>query len=654
MFLHRAKENLFNEKDRWFSFVPVLVGIGIGIYFTLSFEPSIWISLGIIEALILLAVIFRFRPPVLFILMIFAFIMFGFTLVQLKAFRLSKDYMPLTEDKKVYVYSRVVDFDYNFHGFKRLILDDVRDYKRNEIKGLIKVGPIYGKDDIEMGDCVRLMTLLRPSLQPVMVGGFQFSRRDFFTGIAASGTIKSRIKKFECERKTPVKDKFFAYIQSVRSNIVQRIVNVLPKEEASVTAALIAGERGKIPNKLYDNYRDSGLAHFLSISGLHMSMITGLMFFLVRLILAFIPKISLKYDSKKIAAYFAMAISAIYLLISGADVPSQRAFIMTFIVLLGVLFARTAISMKTISWAALVILIIAPEALIGASFQMSFAAVICMIAFYERYAGELKRYLGGKEWYRIIIAYVVGILVTDLVASFATLPFAIYHFNRVAVYTTLGNFLAGPIIGLIIMPFILLSLLLMPFGLETFALKITGWGVGVVNDITRYVSGLNGAGLQVLSMPTWGFVCVVLGGLWLCIWKTSWRKWGLIGIVIGFLSIFITSAPDVIVGRKTFAVKNEKGDLVVMPGRGSSFERKLWLEKNAMPWLPKNEYALLSKIFKGEKVDKNFIDLECDELKCVYKGLTLNKKDLGKPRSIWLPDRVITVKEYVGDRYWNR
>jgi hypothetical protein len=156
-----------------------------------------------------------------------------------------------------------------------------------------------------------------------------------------------------------------------------------------------------------------------------------------------------------------------------------------------------------------------------------------------------------------------------------------------------------------------------------------------------------------MSMPTWGLVCIVLGGLWLCIWQTAWRKWGWLGIVIGFLSIFTVSVPDVIIGRNTFAVRDERGHLVVMPGRGSGFERRMWLEKNAIPWLSKKEHARLTRIYKGQLVDRDWIDMECDESKCVYKGLTINKKDLGEPRSIWLPNRVVTVREYVGDRHWS-
>ena len=162
-----------------------------------------------------------------------------------------------------------------------------------------------------------------------------------------------------------------------------------------MTAAIVAGERGGMSRELINNYRDSGLAHFLSISGLHMSMLAGMMFFLVRFVSSLVPPVIARYDTKKFSAVFAILMSAVYLVISGAAVPTQRAFIMTFIVLLGVLCSRQAISMLTISWAAMLVLLISPEALIGPSFQMSFAAVIVLIAFYERYDGSMHRFQNG-------------------------------------------------------------------------------------------------------------------------------------------------------------------------------------------------------------------------------------------------------------------
>ncbi|MDR1025968.1 MAG: ComEC/Rec2 family competence protein, partial [Lactobacillus sp.] len=349
-------------------------------------------SLAIIEVILVLAYLFRHSMPSLFVILIFSIIVLGFANIQLKANHLSKSYKTY-DDEKFYITGRVKGIDYNYRGMPRLMLSEVEDFDGNKIGDKVRVSLMSKKGVPSIGSCVEMVALFRPPLQPVMVGGYQFNRKYFFEGLNAVGSSASRALETECKSGYGIKDRMVIYVADMRQRIVARIAKILPEDQASITSALVAGEKGLINNNLYNNYRDSGLAHFLSISGLHMSMIAGLMFFMVRLVVAAIPPIALRYDGKKISAVFAIIMSFVYLLISGAEIPAQRAFIMTTIVLIGVLVSRRAISIKTISWAALIILIISPQALIGASFQMSFAAVVCLIAFYERYASSLSKFL---------------------------------------------------------------------------------------------------------------------------------------------------------------------------------------------------------------------------------------------------------------------
>ena len=680
MFLNKFKENLSQEKYRCFPWIPVLYGLGIGIYFSLSFEPPLWLGLVFVESLILLAVIFRHKLNILYGIGIMAIIVLGFITVQLRAAYINK--VPFVEgEQKLYIQGRIVAQDINSTGKVRLLLDDVQDFDEKKLHGLYKITLLSRTSPARTGQCVEMIAKIMPPMPPVIRGGYQFDRKTFFEGIKATGYSVSRALPIECANTSRWTDKLNLKIHDIRQNMVNYINQVLPKDEASIAAAVIAGERSGMSKQLIENYRDSGLAHFLSISGLHMSMLAGLMFFLVRLLLALIPPLALRYDSKKIAAVFAILMSAVYLMISGAEIPSQRAFIMTFIVLLGVLFARKAISMRMISWAALIVLVISPQALISASFQMSFAAVVALIAFYERFAGSLHRFLNGSrddgialpaKIVRIVFAYVAGILISDLVASLATLPFSIYHFNQIAVYTTLGNLLAGPVIGLIIMPFVLIALLLMPFNLEVWALKIVGFGVEKVNEITAYVASLPEAGYRVLAMPFWGLMLIVIGGLWLCIWRLKWRCLGWILILAGSLSIFTVRVPDVMADKygEVFAVKDEQGKLVILPSRGNSFTKKIWLEKTANKKLSDKENRKLKEIYNGKKTDKDWIDMECDERVCIYKnavvivkfgGIEINGQDFdlhtAEGAQFFVDDggkvRVETVRDRIGRRPWN-
>ncbi len=679
LWITNLRAALASQSERWFLWLPVIFACGIGVYFLLPAEPSMWLTLAVIESLILLGVVWRHDPGRLFVLMLMGVFTLGFASIQLKAIYLDKS-MPSRYAEKIYLIGQIESLDINSRGNQRVILKHVKDFEEIGGFGRVKVSLRAQPHDLKPGQCLEMVARIMPLPAPSLPGGYQYDRKSFFEGLSGSGYALTSALPIDCAADADPVGSFKFRLETLRRQIVSRIYDVLPPEEASITAAVLAGVRGGMSQTLIQNYRDSGLAHFLSISGLHMSMIAGLMFFFIRLLISLVPPLALRYDSKKISAIFAILISIFYLLISGAEIPTQRAFIMTFIVLLGVLFGRRAISMKTISWAALIVLIISPQALIGASFQMSFAAVICLIAFYERYAGSLHRFLNGNgvaslslpvRLIKVCWVYLLGIVISDLVASLATLPFSIYHFNRVAVFTSLANLLAGPVIGFVIMPFVLLSLLLMPLGLEYWTLKLVGFGVGLVNDITDYVSHLPNAGYQVLSMPLWGLLLVVFGILWLCIWTAPWRRWGLLVAMTGMLSIAAVHVPDLIVNDRgnLFAVRDTNNQMVILPARGNNFNKKVWLEKTASEKLSPQRQNLLRRIYQGKTTDLQWLDLTCQKEYCLYAGrfkifksggLEVDGKKInlqaGRGAVFYIEDdkvKEISVRSSVGHRLWN-
>lgn len=676
-FFYEIGEQFSKERERWFLWLPVLFATGIGLFFLLPEDVSIWWTLGGIELLIAAAILARRHISVLVWLMLAAMIVLGFADIQLKAAYLAGRHKN-SEVMQTYVAGRIAKIDYNYRGNQRLIIEHAKNFEGEDL-GTLKLSTRTKDAPLFTGQCVEMAAQVFPLAKAAVAGGFQFDRKAFFEGVSAAGYALSSVLPADCERPMPVTDKFGALVAKLRATIMSRVKSVLPPEEASVAAAIIAGEQGSISQAQIDNYRNSGLAHFLSISGLHMTMLAGLMFFLVRLVMALIPPLAVRYDSKKTAAVFAIALSVFYLLISGAAIPAQRAFIMNLIVVLGVLFDRRAISMKTAAWAAFIILIFAPQSLISVSFQMSFAAVVALIAFYERFAGVLQHFFNGDgnrdnslpvKIFKVIWVYLIGILVSDLVASLATLPFAVYHFNKVAIYTSLANLAAGPVIGFVIMPFVLLSLLLMPLGLDVWTLKIVGTGIGLVNDITARVSSLPHAALPVLSMPMWGLLLIVFGGLWLCLWTQKWRVWGVLFVAVGFASVAAVKVPDVIVSSdaKLVAVKDSAGNMVVLPVRGEAFTKKLWLEKTASQPLSEGQEKLLKDIYKGAAEDKSWLDLSCNRLVCLYKGRVkilkgrsvfvdgekLNLRET-EGANIYLTPKaeVESVRSYIGRRVWN-
>ena len=667
--LEKITDTFFAEKERWFSWISVLFGMGIGLYFGLSAEPSLWWTLGIIEIFILIVILYRKSEEKLLFLSIPAIVLAGFTYIQLDAAYIAKT-PRLEGEEAIYVQGRISNVDYNSKQRQRITLEKMQNFVGEEIKGSYKITlmPYAAEKTFQVGECVELAAKVMPPYPTTMVGGYQFDRKTFFDKINGTGYSLSRVFVIPCGKSQITGE---SVIEKIRNKIVKRIESVLPQDEAGIASALIAGVRNGISQRVTNNYRDSGLAHFLSISGLHMSMLAGFMFLLVRYVVVLMPSLALRYDSKKIAAVFAVVMSFVYLLISGYSVPTQRAFLMTLIFLIGVMISRRSISMRTISWAALCVLMVSPVALITPSFQMSFAAVVALIAFYESCRSYVQIKVRDKNIFKIVLVYLFGIVVSDFIASIATLPYSIYHFNRVAVYTSLGNLLAGPIIGLWIMPFVLISMLLMPLGLDYVPLKILGYGIHWVNEITAYVSALPHAGVPVMSMPMWGLIAITLGGLWLCLWQRKWRHFGWIGIMIGSLSLCLTQTPDVLIDSsgKAIAVKDKADNMVVLPSRGKMFIKNIWLEKTSSPKLTDKEKKELSKIWQGREEDKSWLDLSCDKTSCVYKdkvkiikgkGLELNNQTFDHESSggasIYLnPDhvKIHTVREYTGHRYWN-
>ncbi|MCK5296961.1 MAG: ComEC/Rec2 family competence protein, partial [Alphaproteobacteria bacterium] len=546
-----------------------------------------------------------------------AVVLLGFSVAQLRSLSVSA---PVLEKKVTsFIAGRVLEVQNLSSGKQRVILVnlEIKRLKNPPLK--VRISLTKYSEKVFAGQTISLRAVLMPPSSPSMPEAFQFQRMAWFQQLGAVGYAVSRWK----EVKTAPEVSFFNIAQ-LRNNMTERIREILPDINGAVATALISGERAAIPKKLYNAYRDSGLAHLLSISGLHMSIVAGLVFFGVRAFLALIPAIAVRYPIKKWTAGASIAITFVYLLISGMRVPTQRAFIMTTIVLLAVLFDRKAISMRLVAIAAIAVLLIHPEAITGASFQMSFAAVIALIAAYESGAGRLQKFIteiGGFSFFRIVIVYFAGVVVTDLIASVATTPFAVYHFNRINVYTLLGNFLAAPIVGLWVMPASLLAVLLMPFGLDAWLLVFAGQGISAINDITAFVSSLPYASIRIPAMPLYGLVMISIGGVWLCLWRKKWRLLGLVPFIAGLITPFLTVQPDILVNQDgtLFAVQDNNGKFILSSTTGNKFAREIWLERAGQQSPDKKTRKEWRELWSGVKENPS-INLNCDSLGCIYKS----------------------------------
>src|SRR5207253_2521007 len=241
-------------------------------------------------------------------------------------------------------------------------------------------------------------------------------------------------------------------LRQLRTEMTRRIAAVLPGSTGGVASALITGKRGAITEEVKQAFRDTGLSHLLAIAGLHLGLVGAFVFFVVRGGLALIPPIALRYPIKKIAACATLLVLACYLLLSGAAIPTQRAFVMNGLVFGAIIIDRLRISMRVCAIAAAVVLVIDPSILVGVSFQMSFGAVVALIAVYETYGARLGRLLHSRSVSGKVLGYCGGVAITTVVATLRTYPYSIYHFHHIALYSPLANVIAVPLSAMWTLP----------------------------------------------------------------------------------------------------------------------------------------------------------------------------------------------------------
>ena len=601
-------ENLEAEQDRLIIWLPFWFAVGIALYFALPMEPNLWLTLGGFELWLLLFYLLRYKNlHRLFVAGLF--LLGGFLNIQAQTQYKAQHIENVNAKTTIYLTGKVKDISYTESGKMRVLLTDSADFDK-ALKGNFRITLMPAPENIDIGKCVEMVATIFPREPLPVLNGYRLDRKQFYESLSAIGYAESETFIIDCRQENSTHF-FITELNMLRRKIMLTVDAMLPSAQRGIADAVLVGEKSLLPKNTINNYRDSGLAHFLSVSGLHLGTIAGLIFFVVRFLLACCPPVALKYDIKKISALCAIVGSCGYLLISGMAIPAQRAFIMTTVVLIGILCNREAISLRMLSFAALIVLIIAPQALISISFQMSFAAVYALVSFYENYRHKPYRKRGI---FGIIWIYICGIVVCDFVASLATAPFSLYHFHRLAVYTSLGNLLAGPLIGLYLMPVILLCLIALPFGLAFYPLKALGFGIDILNKITDFVAHLPHSVWQTDTLPLWGLMLIVCGGFWLCVWRHRWRFWGFVPIVVGAMPLFLSpKMPEMVFSpnAEDIALRDIRGDLVMLPRKNDSWIKSLWIENlHLKPQMPKEQDAL------------RIIDLKCDETKkCIYKNI---------------------------------
>lgn len=444
---------------------------------------------------------------------------------------------------------------------------------------LVRVNLPTDKDNpaARQGAIVRLRARLMPPAPPLLPGAYDFARTAWFNGIAATGSALSKVEVLrESDRGTT--------LRGLQSSLAGHIRSMLAGSPGNIAAALASGDRGAIAMADEDAMRDAGLTHLLSISGLHVSALVGFVYWIVARALAFVPWIALRVRVP-IAGALAGALAGIaYTLLTGAEVPTVRSCIGALLVLAALALGRDPLSLRLVAVGGLLVMLFWPEAVVGPSFQMSFSAVIAIIAFHS--AAPVRGFLSSAH-YGPVVRFARGImmlLATGIVIELALMPIGLFHFHRAGVYGALANVIAIPLTTFAIMPLIGLALLLDLGGIGAPMWWLAGKALEFLLAIAHFVAARPGAVTMLPPVEPWSFGLFIAGMLWLALWTGSIRLWGAIPAAIAVTVMIFAPTPDILVtgDGHHVGITGEGEDLLVLRAGRGDYMRDSLLENAGM------------------------------------------------------------------------
>lgn len=568
--LAQLKTQVQAQRGYLIPWVPVCLGFGIACYFSIKSEPTLF-SLTVLSLIALAALglacfqrnTYAFFPVAIFL------ISGGFLAALLQAHLSAAP----TLDHRYYgpIYGRVIVIDRSSSDVLRLTLDKVllKGMTPAQTPNRIRVS-LHGHQEWLIPrphQYVGLTGHLLPPSGPAEPNGFDFQRHAFFQQLGAVGYV--RIPALEIE---PPND---SSIAGMRHRLSQTIATYLGGEIGGFASAVTTGDRSGLSQSTLNTLRISNLAHLLAISGLHLGLLAAFVFGTLRFGLSCVPWIAHRWPIKKLAAIAAILCAGLYLVLSGGNIATQRAFIMAVVALGAVATDRRALTLRAVAIAAMIVLLLNPASLLSAGFHMSFAATSALVTVFEALRDRLQRI--GSKWLRRFLTFVLS----SAVAGAATAPFAAAHFNQFAAYGLLANLLAVPAMGMVVIPSAVLSVVLAPIGLEWIGLEVMGQGLRWILFIAERVTSLEGARIPVQTPMAIVLPLVAIGGLALLIWKGSLRWLGLLPICAAGWMWAHSDRPTILISddAKLVGVLTEKGRALSKP-KGQGFIASIWLEND--------------------------------------------------------------------------
>jgi competence protein ComEC len=534
-----------SEKHRFPNFVPVGIGIGICLYFFPDNEPNFLLNTAVFILLLGLCIFTKLHRCLFFILLT---VSFGFFIAQLRTKTVGTFVLPNKNNEFAALSATVESCEKTEKG-SAFIVSNVKSENHPNLNKLQLTWrgkkAKESKTDYIPGSRVSFRVILSPMNPRAFDGAYDFKKQQFFKEISARGFITAPPKILENPEKTSLN----LFIARLRHHIDKKIENHLSTDAASVAKALITGNKSGVSKEIRKNFSNSGTAHLLAISGLHMSIIGLFIFWLSRIFLCCFQRTAMFCDTKKIAAIISWIIVLFYLRISGDSVPSVRAFIMHTIIILAILSERCALTMRSVAIAAIIVMCFTPEAILFPSFQMSFGAVIAIVAFYEyfrNFSGFFKPLL--------------GIIATTLAASIPTTIFSINTFNQLTLNSILANVASIPLMSFFVMPTAITALFFMIFDCAQPFILLMGCGVQLLIKISELSAQLPGSYFVMAAPSSTNMAIFIFSGLILTLIKHRIRFLGIIGTAVGGIYYYLNPTSEIFISpkAKTLGVKTEE------------------------------------------------------------------------------------------------
>ncbi|WP_168148156.1 ComEC/Rec2 family competence protein [Asticcacaulis excentricus] len=452
------RQALAQQVGRIVLWLPVALAAGCAVYLSLLFEPPwLWIlpGIGVAGSIYGLSCWWQWPSVVRHGLLFVVMFALGVGLCKVRAERVAAPVL-VSQQTQFHLDAVIIDIVGTDSSEPKLLLAPLKlsgvAPEQTPIRVRLSLRTL--PPDLAPGQALSVLAILHPPAGPSIPGGYDYARTAWFDAVGAVGFAPGRIRTLETPP-LPARLQRIVALNHLRWAVTKRLMRqVQDTRMGGFAAAMVTGHQAFLAPELVEDMRDSGLAHILSISGLHMAIVGGFAFFACRGLLALTPPIELRYPIKKWAAVLGIIAVALYLALSGAPAPAIRAAVVAWVAFGAIVFDRSALSLRALAIAAIIVLLLMPEAVLEPGFQMSFCATAALLALAEvsrNPVRELDVPWWVHGWQGLWHGLKVSVLASTVAGS-ATTPFGVFYFSRAQMYGLLSNLIEAPITGFIVMP----------------------------------------------------------------------------------------------------------------------------------------------------------------------------------------------------------